>query len=96
MTGEAGDLERVVGSGAGWTAGAESVYGIAETDGKGIKGITMTALNNNKRAMLDLNQGTSQSTSYTDFDYAKSFTNGQLQVYENGKVVICSSGKVQM
>ena len=60
------------------------------------KALALAGMRMPKRAMLGLNHGTSQSTSYTDFDYAKSFMNGQLQVYENGKVVICTSGKVQM
>ena len=37
--------------------------------------------------MLGLNHGTNQSTSYTDIDYAMYFMNGQLQVYENGKIL---------
>jgi len=47
----------------------------------------MTALQNNKRAILGLNHGASVSESYTDINYAMYFMSGKLQVYENGRTM---------
>jgi len=84
VTGEVGELRRVEGSGTGWNAGATSVYGIGESDENGVKGVQMTIMQTNTRAILGLNHGDTFSTSYTDIDYAMEFYKGKLQVYEKG------------
>ena len=63
-------LRRIAGSKNGWNSGAVSKYAITAADAqKGISGVSITAKQNNKYAMLGLSRG-SASNSYTDIDYA--------------------------